>query len=272
MAKSLDQMQEDFVTSKLIELERSLVKNVDKPLDSINQDIVKKVSSIFSKYKRYPVTVRFLLIEKELRKQNVYRQISRRYGEEGKSFTSYLKGSLDDNFRETVKHTQLTLKAHRKQAEEFEGHYKTVADIEDVWRQKTSKHSAKVNDIISQGIAKHKSIDMLTEELLLQTDLQVYQAKRLARTEVMNVINQASLLVYKEAKIGYVKWLDATEQVQLKSRKGNTQSRVCPFCRGYANGGENKDGVYPIGKLPSQIPAHPNCRCTLAPVLKTTKK
>lgn len=252
---------ESFVIKQLAFLEKELTKQVDNPLKAINRDIVKKVSEVFSKYDRYPSTAKYILIEKELRRLGVYRQISRNYGTYGKSFVRYLKGSLDDNFRETVKYTKLTLKASRKQAEEFETHYQTIANIESDWRQSTLKHSDDVKRILSKGIAKHQSIDDITNQLVKRTGMEIYKARRLADTETMNVINQASLQVYRDNGVGYVKWSNAVEQ-------GRLGSSVCPYCLAYSHGGENKDGVYPIGKLPSKIPAHPHCRCILEPKTK----
>lgn len=255
-----------------MEMERDLVKHVDKPYRDTSKQIINKIEKVFSKFEHHPEAIRYHLIKQELSKERVFHQISRRYAVVGKGFSDFLRGSLQDNFKKAVAQANITMKSVRSQSEAFELHYQEQNDIESDWRRRTLKHGQNVNNIITQGIAKHDSVDTITDNLVKETDMQVYEAKRLARTESMRVINSASLLTFKGLGVKKVKWLDSTEQVQLRNKKGNKKgTNVCDYCKGYATGGKEGKGIYPINALPSKIPAHPNCRCTLAPVIDKTK-
>lgn len=267
----LEKLQESFIIKQLIQLEKDLVKKVDKPYKETNKIIEKKIRDTFAKYDNYPQEFKYLLIKKDLEKQRVFQQISRRYQTIGKDFSSFLKQSLVENHKEAVKHSVYTVKSVQEGAKKFEPTYQETNDVESDWRRRTSKHSKQINTIITQGIAKHHSADMIAEKLVEETGIQIYEAKRLARTETARVLNETSLKVFKGMGVKLVRWLDSTEQIFVKNKKGKGKTRVCKYCRKYASGGRNGVGVYPINQLPSPCPAHPNCRCTLAPVLETKK-
>ena len=78
----------------------------------------------------------------------------------------------------------------------------------------------------------------------------IVRAKMIARTEVINAYNRASMLVYEQAGIpdSEIEWISAMEE------------RTCDVCMGY-------DGkpISVIGEIP---PIHPNCRCTIFPKIK----
>lgn len=77
-------------------------------------------------------------------------------------------------------------------------------------------------------------------------------AERLVRTEASYVANRAAVEEYAQAGCRYVEFLTAKD------------SRTCPICAGH-------DGdIVPVGKAKtgSNIPPlHPNCRCTVLPVV-----
>jgi hypothetical protein len=267
MPTSLEQLHEEFIKKKLKKMERDLVNSVDSPYKETSDTIVKKVEEIFKKYEHVPEVLRYTMIKQEFERQKVFRQIEERYDLIGRSYVRFLKGSLKENFEEAVKHSELILNDLKTNSDKFQLHYEETNDIESDWRRRTKKHSQKVNTILTQGIAKHEAVDQITEKLIKEGGMQVYEAKRLARTEVSRVLNEASFKVYREVGVKKVRWLDSTEQVKLINRKRKSKTVVCDHCRSYATGGEKGKGIYPLGNLPSPIPAHPNCRCTIAPVI-----
>lgn len=264
---SLVKLQEKFIVKRLKEMESDLLDKADKNYRSTNKLIIAKIRQIFRKHDAMPEVFKYLVIKQELEREKVFQQINRRYAVIGKEFSTFLKGSLKDNFEEAVAHSNYSVKTVRKGLKSFEPTYQEVADIEDDWRRRTNKHSANINTIINQGITNHDTADMIADKLSKETDMQVYEAKRLARTETSKVLNHASLLVFKGMGVKRVQWLDSTETVSLVSKKKGKSTRVCSYCRSYATGGKEGKGIYPANKLPSPIPAHPNCRCTIAPVL-----
>ncbi|RUM43048.1 MAG: hypothetical protein DSY34_00775 [Desulfurobacterium sp.] len=88
-------------------------------------------------------------------------------------------------------------------------------------------------------------------------DKQLYNLKRIARTETARILNTAVVEAYKDNPfcIGF-RWIL------------NPAHKITDICDKYANAdfGLGK-GVFPKGKEP-ECPAHPNCGCKLFPVFR----
>lgn len=71
----------------------------------------------------------------------------------------------------------------------------------------------------------------------------------IARTETVKISNEGTKLNYKKNGINKVSWVAALSE------------RTCQVCE------ELNGKIYPINNTP-EIPAHPDCRCTLSPVIE----
>lgn len=72
------------------------------------------------------------------------------------------------------------------------------------------------------------------------------RAELIARTELQTAYVQGQIGQYRENGYEWVRWIAAAE-------------RSCPYCI-------SRDGlVYELGEIEAAIPAHPRCRCSLAP-------
>ena len=70
----------------------------------------------------------------------------------------------------------------------------------------------------------------------------------IARTETLRAHNQGRMKFYNTVGVTKVEWMAVGDE------------RMCPVC-------QELDGkIYPIDKVPN-IPAHPHCRCYVAPVV-----
>ena len=130
---------------------------------------------------------------------------------------------------------------------------------------------------LSQAIEKQESIPQIKARVEKVYDAaRGYRATRIARSEVLRATNFATEQAYKQSKVVNKKeWLTAHDE------------RVCPWCGpmdgkqldlsgSFADKGDVLTGTNPKGskvKLTIGIedvkypPLHPNCRCTLIPVL-----
>lgn len=81
-----------------------------------------------------------------------------------------------------------------------------------------------------------------------------YAARRLARTEITAASGRA-----------VVDSSNANPFVQSIQWRLSPRHPKIDICDGYANGGENGDGIYPIADVPP-YPPHPQCLCSLSPV------
>lgn len=74
-----------------------------------------------------------------------------------------------------------------------------------------------------------------------------YDVQRIVRTELAKASTDADLARWAEAGVEKVQWLAVLE------------ANTCDVCA------EHDGRIYELGKVPDTVPAHPNCKCTLAP-------
>lgn len=119
---------------------------------------------------------------------------------------------------------------------------------ERLWKN-TDLLNFNVTEVLRKGLTQGMSIAAMIEELRLRMQIEYNICIRLVRTETMAYLNQSSLEVYKKAGINKVQWWTALDE------------RVSSECKAL-HGKE-----YDINNAP-MIPKHPNCRCTLIPIVE----
>lgn len=254
--------QEAFIVERFQKLETDLDKKVRKHYDVATDAIVLILMKVFKQYESLPDSVRYILIKQELERLKVFQQIKDFYGKQGSEFVDFMKGVLDTNYEKAVEHTNQML----DNEEIIKPDYTIPASVEG-WLGEVIKQGVEMVGLILALLSKGEKVEAIVLQVTELSQGQAYKAKRLARTETGNVLNDTAKAIYKESGVKKVKWTDATESLLFRGKNGKKHStRVCKFCRKYATGGENGKGIYPIDKLPSPCPAHPNCRCTLIPI------
>lgn len=138
--------------------------------------------------------------------------------------------------------------------------------------------SENIRRTLTEGVDAGESISKLRERVQdVYRDATTYRAERIARTEVLRASNFATEEAYRQSNVVEAKeWLTAHDE------------RVCPWCGpmdgktielndAFADKGDTITGTNENGKKVrlniglSDVqapPLHPNCRCTLIPVLK----
>ena len=102
---------------------------------------------------------------------------------------------------------------------------------------------------LTDGISKGEGVDKLTERVDEVVDIGVDRARMIARTETMYAFNAVARERYKRAGIEEVEWLAAINEA------------TCETCI-------DLDGKrFKLGSEP-ECPKHPNCRCTLIPIVE----
>ena len=106
-----------------------------------------------------------------------------------------------------------------------------------------------LNEILRKGLVQGMTIIEMTDLISLRMDAEYKVALRLVRTETMAYLNQSSIETYKNAGINKVQWWTALDE------------RVSSECKALHG------KTYDINNTP-MIPKHPNCRCTLIPIVE----
>lgn len=119
---------------------------------------------------------------------------------------------------------------------------------ERVWNNTNNLMEALNNELINTLLTGKKT-SRLKEVLQTQFNASYAEANRLVRTELAHIQTMAAEQRYKDAGI---------EEAQIWADKDERQCDIC---------GKLHKTKYRIGeKMP--IPAHPNCRCCIVPVIK----
>ncbi len=117
-----------------------------------------------------------------------------------------------------------------------------------LWKN-TGKLANELNDILSVGITKGKTIAEMAFQLSSRMNKDMNICHRLVRTETINSLNRASMRGLIDAGVKYVRWWAAEDE------------RTCKKC------GANHGKPDRIDKAPN-LPCHPGCRCTWLPVFE----
>ena len=121
--------------------------------------------------------------------------------------------------------------------------------------ESTSKTSAAMARVISDGIMRGKSVESISNDLLNVVDISEASATRIARTEFVRAHADAQLDGFDSLGVSGV-----TAKVEWAARAG-----ACPRCRHMAG------AVFSVEKARGLIPVHPYCYCSWIPAPVTAK-
>ncbi len=116
-----------------------------------------------------------------------------------------------------------------------------------IWKNKAQLINSLKSEL-TNGIIQGKSIYEVANTIDVRLDVGRSQTQRLVRTEYMHALNQGQIESYRAKGYTKLKWIATMDDKTSKiCRKLNRKE-------------------YDIERLPD-IPAHPNCRCTMVPVI-----
>ncbi len=122
--------------------------------------------------------------------------------------------------------------------------------LSDLMSKMQKDHQVMIRYALTQGLVQGQGMYTIARNIRRSTGMAMQASRTLARTTMMEASNQALLEVYTENGkyiTGY-RWL------------GTLDSRTCMICA-YLDGKMHDT----VGGFPFEPPAHPNCRCVIAP-------
>lgn len=109
--------------------------------------------------------------------------------------------------------------------------------------------ASNLNDILTRGLIQGMTVTEMAIQLNNRMNQGFNVAHRLVRTETMHYLNSSALRAYRDAGIKEVQFWAAEDE------------RTCKIC------GAMHGNKYEVDKAPTP-PIHPNCRCTILPVIE----
>lgn len=117
----------------------------------------------------------------------------------------------------------------------------------------TDAMDQQISRVLAEGLSRGAGPLDIARGIVDRVDkVGVTRARMLARTEVINAHSEASLNAYQEAGLSGV-------QVEAEWL---TAAGACPVCV------ELAEKTYTLEQARGKIPAHPNCRCAFAPLVR----
>ena len=165
-------------------------------------------------------------------------------------------------------------KHSHKSIRKVKGYIKRVDDLfgtikwtEDDLLQKTfiasqrtlARVTSDLNQIITDGYTSGKGINIIANMLTRRFDqLETWEAKRIARTEIHNSHNQGVMRIYDEVGVEYTQWIAANDD-RVRESHEEIDGEIIRIGDKYSNGLS-----YP-GDTSGPIEEWINCRCSNAP-------
>lgn len=115
--------------------------------------------------------------------------------------------------------------------------------------QDTQRLASQVKETVTRGMIRGDSVQRMAEELQTRLGTGHSNAARIIRTESIHFANAGAMRTFEEAGVDRVQWLATLD------------AGTCSDC------GDMDGRIWPIGEAPLP-PKHPNCRCTLIPVIE----
>ena len=116
-----------------------------------------------------------------------------------------------------------------------------------------------LNQIITEGYTSGKGINVVANMLTRRFDqLETWEAKRIARTEIHNSHNQGVMRIYDEVGVEYTQWIAANDD-RVRESHEEIDGEIIRIGDKYSNGLS-----YP-GDTSGPIEEWINCRCSNAP-------
>jgi HK97 family phage portal protein len=131
-----------------------------------------------------------------------------------------------------------------------------LGELADLVKRITDTTRNAIQSLVSRAADEGWSIDRLAKELVEHGGIvSKSRARMIARTETATAYSMGSLLAYaKSGVVDQVEWLTTIDD------------QTCPDCKGLNGETRKLDKVFSDGT--AHPPRHPNCRCSLAPVVK----
>lgn len=124
------------------------------------------------------------------------------------------------------------------------------------WSQRIWENVAHLKETLNEGlihtVVTGKKTSQLKKDLQERFNVSYHRADTLVRTELAHIQTQAAQQRYKDYGI---------EEYEFYA---DPDERTCEVC------GKLHGKKFPIGSIP-KVPQHPNCRCSILPVVDTSK-
>lgn len=254
--------------------EKAMTRDIAKLFKQVSEEVQENLTEYWSDYQLLQGQINLItkpildaeeeynrILEKYIRRQ--YRLGSSEAERLVKQLTDRQAMKADYGVRWKSNITKITTTLRKKSKNLFG----TLKDAEDELLEKTftaskrtlARVTSQINQIITDGYTSGKGINVVAGMLQKRFDqIETWEAKRIARTEIHNAHNNAVMRTYQSMNVEYTQWIAADDDRTRESHI-EVDREIIPIGATYSNGLQ-----YP-GDTSGPIEEWINCRCSNAP-------
>lgn len=254
--------------------EKAMERDIAKLFKQVSEEVQENLEEYWSDYQLLQGQINLItkpildaeeeynrILEKYIRRQ--YRLGSSEAERLVKQLTDRQAMKADYGVRWKSNITKITTTLRKKSKNLFG----TLKDAEDELLEKTftaskrtlARVTSQINQIITDGYTSGKGINVVAGMLQKRFDqIETWEAKRIARTEIHNAHNNAVMRTYQSMNVEYTQWIAADDD-RTRDSHVEVDREIIPIGATYSNGLQ-----YP-GDTSGPIEEWINCRCSNAP-------
>ena len=254
--------------------ENAMTRDIAKLFKQVSEEVQENLEEYWSDYQMLQGQINLItkpildaeekynsILEKYIRRQ--YRLGSSEAERLVKQLTNRQAMKADYGVRWKSNITNITTTLRKKSKNLFG----TLKDAEDELLEKTftaskrtlARVTSQINQIITDGYTSGKGINIISDMLQKRfNQLETWEAKRIARTEIHNAHNNAVMRTYQSMNVEYTQWIAASDD-RTRDSHVEVDREIIPIGGTYSNGLQ-----YP-GDTSGPIEEWINCRCSNAP-------
>ena len=254
--------------------EKAMERDIAKLFKQVSEEVQENLEEYWSDYQLLQGQINLItkpILDAEEEYNRILEKYIRRQYRLGSSEAERLVKQLTDRqamkadygvrWKSNITNITTTL---RKKSKNLFG---TLKDAEDELLEKTftaskrtlARVTSQINQIITDGYTSGKGINVVAGMMQKRFDqLETWEAKRIARTEIHNAHNNAVMRTYQSMNVEYTQWIAADDD-RTRDSHVEVDREIIPIGATYSNGLQ-----YP-GDTSGPIEEWINCRCSNAP-------
>ena len=254
--------------------EKAMERDIAKLFKQVSEEVQENLEEYWSDYQLLQGQINLItkpILDAEEEYNRILEKYIRRQYRLGSSEAERLVKQLTDRqamkadygvrWKSNITNITTTL---RKKSKNLFG---TLKDAEDELLEKTftaskrtlARVTSQINQIITDGYTSGKGINVVAGMLQKRFDqIETWEAKRIARTEIHNAHNNAVMRTYQSMNVEYTQWIAADDD-RTRDSHVEVDREIIPIGATYSNGLQ-----YP-GDTSGPIEEWINCRCSNAP-------
>ena len=244
--------------------ERQLERAISRYFKSLRKEVLANLEEYWSEYQLLQGQIDLIIAPIEESHDQYYKILSKYDSKEYKLGEKEARRLIQYTNEANAQKSKRRIQGFIKRADNLFG---TIQWSEEDLLQKVfiaskrtlARVTSELNQIITEGYTSGKGINIVANMLTTRfNQLETWEAKRIARTEIHNSHTEGVMRIYNEVGVEYIQWVAADDDRTRESHV-EVDGEIIPI------GGTFSNGLSRPGDTEGPIEEWINCRCSFAP-------